>query len=453
MNPTINKRNIPQTFSVSKAYLPYGWHNDVSITIEKGIISNIILNSGVNKDSMQLTGALLSGIPNLHSHAFQRALAGLTEHTIGHTDTFWTWREAMYKLAMNFNPEWQKVVATQLYSEMLQAGYTSVVEFHYVHQPDPLGMSQAIIDAALETGIRLTLLPVLYQQSDFHNQPPNAGQQHFYHTLDDYIKLVATLDGLTKNHSQIEIGIAPHSIRAVGLEAMTELFKAYPDKVKHIHAAEQQKEINDSLNALNARPVEWLLDNFDVDESWCLIHCTHMTDEEVVALAKSKAVVGLCPTTEGNLGDGFFKLREYIAAGGRFGIGTDSNSSVSPIEELRLMEYVQRLRFQERNIVAGTHGSTGENLFNSAVAGGSQALNQNVGTIEVGQAADFLVIDTEHPQVVGHTDTLFDALLFSGNRNPIKRVMVNGEWIKTSENYVSKYASNFAKTMKAITKL
>ena len=428
------------TYKVAKAYLKDGWHTDVSITIENGVITQVQKVSDEVEGGLELNGLLLPGIPNLHSHAFQRALAGLTEHTVGHTDTFWTWREAMYKLAMNFNPILLKAVATQLYSEMLQAGYTSVVEFHYVHQPDPLRMSQAIIDAALETGIRLTLLPVLYQQSDFHNQPPNAGQQHFYHSLNDYLELVARLDELTKDHSQIEIGVAPHSIRAVGFEAMSELFKAYPNKVKHIHAAEQQKEINDSLNAYNARPVEWLLDNFDVDESWCLIHCTHMTDEEVVALAKSKAVVGLCPTTEGNLGDGFFKLREYLAAGGRFGIGTDSNSSVNLVEELRLMEYVQRLRFQERNIVAGAQGSTGENLYNLSVAGGAQALGKQVGSIEVGQAADFILLDSEHPQLIAHTDTLFDAFIFSGNQNPIKKVMVNGEWVKPSENYSKDYA-------------
>lgn len=441
---------MSNSYKASRTYLPDGWHNDVCITVDAGIITKVQKDvASSSSDTELLSGVLISGIPNLHSHAFQRALAGLTEYTVGHTDTFWTWREAMYKLAMNFNPEWLRVVATQLYSEMLQAGYTSVVEFHYVHQPDPLGMSQAIIDAALETGIRLTLLPVLYQQSDFHNQPPNEGQQHFYHSLDDYLQLVAKLDDLTKSYSQIEIGIAPHSIRAVGLEAMTELFKAYPYKVKHIHAAEQQKEVDDSISAYNSRPVEWLLDNFDLDESWCLIHCTHMTDEEVVALAKSKAVAGLCPTTEGNLGDGFFKLRKYIAAGGRFGIGTDSNSSVNPIEELRLMEYVQRLRFQERNIVAGAQGSTGENLFTNAVAGGSQALGQKVGTIEVGQAADFILLDIEHPQLVGHTDTLFDAFLFSGNRNSIKQVMANGKWIEISENY----ASDFAKTMKEIIQL
>jgi len=441
---------MSQTYKVSKVYLPKGWQNDVCITVDAGIITNVGTDKECIADAAEmLSGALICGIPNLHSHAFQRALAGLTEHTVGHTDTFWTWREAMYKLAMNFNPEWLKVVATQLYSEMLKAGYTSVVEFHYVHQPDPWGMSQAIIDAALETGIRLTLLPVLYQQSDFHNQPPNEGQQHFYHSLDDYLKLVDKLDELTKEYSYITIGIAPHSIRAVAKEAMTDLFKAYPNKVKHIHAAEQQKEIDDSLKAYNARPVEWLLDNFNVDESWCLIHCTHMTDEEVRLLAKSKAVVGLCPITEGNLGDGFFKLREYIASAGRFGIGTDSNSSVSPIEELRLMEYVQRLRFQERNIVAGVQGSTGENLYKSAVTGGAQALGQTVGTIEVGQAADFILLDTEHPQLVGHADTLLDAFLFSGNQNPIKQVMVNGKWIESSETY----SKDFSQIMKAIVQL
>ncbi len=439
---------MTQRFLVDRAYLETAWQENVLIQIDNGIISELKANAS-DKTAETLKGALIAGMPNLHSHAFQRALAGLTEHTVGHKDTFWTWRNAMYKLAMNFTPKMLKAVASQLYSELMQAGYTSVAEFHYVHQPDPLRMSEALIEAALETGIRLTLLPVLYQQSDFNYAPPNAGQKHFYLSLNDYLALVEKLESLTKDYPQIKIGIAPHSLRAVSPEVMHELFTTLPNAVRHMHIAEQEKEVHDCLKAYGARPIEWLLEHFDVNNNWSLIHCTHMTASELKALAATTAVAGLCPSTEGNLGDGFFELRDYVKHGGRFGIGTDSNSSTSPVEELRLMEYVQRLRHQERNIIAGQEGSSGEKLYSKALAGGSQALGQKIGEIALGYAADFILLNQEHPQLTMHTPkTLLDAFVFSGNQNPIKQVMVAGKWIQPLAD-----DSKFRQSMKEITHL
>lgn len=434
------------------ALLPGGWAENVRLELQDGLIKSITSNAS-SENAERLRGAVLPGMINLHSHAFQRALAGLSEHTVGIADTFWTWRGSMYALANRFTPELQLAVATQLYIEMLKAGYTSVAEFHYLHQPQPLAMSESLLEAARQSGIHLLLLPSLYQQSGIGEQPLTARQKKFYLKAEEYVSLVEKLRVTLHHEANLELGIAPHSLRAVAPKVLLELSESFKNLPFHIHAAEQVKEVEASLEVLRARPVEYLLDHFDVNEHWCLIHCTHTTTEELKRLAASGATVGLCPTTEGNLGDGIFKLPTYLRQRGSFGIGTDSNTSVSPVEELRWLEYTQRLKARSRNISAGERGSSGMQLYTNALEGGRRAFGSNIGRLEVGQRANVIVLDTEHPNLVGHSkETLLDAFLFSGNQPLVRDVMVAGEWLVRGGRHALEEASysSFAKVMKEL---
>ncbi|MGH8106171.1 MAG: formimidoylglutamate deiminase, partial [Arenimonas sp.] len=291
----------------------------------------------------------IAGMPNLHSHAFQRAMAGLTERQTNPNDSFWTWRELMYRFASRITPEQLQAIASQLYVEMLEAGYTSVCEFHYLHhQPNgrpyenSAAMSQAIIQAAQDTGIRLTLLPVLYMTGGFDGRALNDQQKRFSHGVEDFLGLITKLQ--TQENDSLKIGIALHSLRAVPEQAINEVLAGLPGKLPiHIHISEQMAEVNDCIATRNARPVQWLMDKVNVNQDWTFVHATHLDDTEVTSIAKSKATVAICTTTEANLGDGFFRLHDFIARGGAFGVGSDSNTSISPVEELRWLEYGQRL--------------------------------------------------------------------------------------------------------------
>ena len=326
-------------------------------------------------------GWQLAGLPNLHSHAFQRAMAGLAERQGHPEDSFWTWRELMYRFAGRVDPEAQYAIAAQLYAEMLEAGYTTVCEFHYLHHApdgrpyaDPAAMSRALVAAARDTGIRLCLLPVLYMSGGFDGRPLSERQRRFGHTPDGFLALLETLRGLEDEH--LRVGLALHSLRAVPEAPMRELLAAIGDCPRpiHIHIAEQIGEVQDCLALRGARPVEWLLGHADVDARWTLVHATHLDPAEVQGIARSGATVALCPTTEANLGDGLFPLRDFLAAGGHWGIGSDSHVSVSVTEELRLLEYGQRLALRRRNIaVAPGQPSTGELLYSQALAGGLRA--------------------------------------------------------------------------------
>ncbi|HEY4556465.1 MAG TPA: formimidoylglutamate deiminase, partial [Lysobacter sp.] len=300
-------------------------------------------------------GWQLPGIANLHSHAFQRAMAGLAERRGGAgDDSFWTWRETMYRFAARFDPDTLHAVATQLYVEMLEAGYTTVCEFHYLHHApdgrayaDPAAMSRALVAAARETGIRLTLLPVLYMTGGFDGRALAERQRRFAHSVDDYLALLESLRGETG--PTVTVGCALHSLRAVPEDAMHAVLAALPDSTRvHVHIAEQTAEVDECVSVRGARPVRWLLDNAPVDARWTLVHATHLDAGEVRDLAASRATVAICPTTEANLGDGLFPLRDYLDAGGRWGIGSDSHVSVSPVEELRWLEYGQRLVTRRR---------------------------------------------------------------------------------------------------------
>jgi formimidoylglutamate deiminase len=371
----------------------------------------------------------LPGLPNIHSHAFQRAMAGLAERQSNPSDSFWTWRETMYHFAGRIDPEAQYAIAAQLYAEMLEAGYTSVCEFHYLHhQPggvaydDPAAMSRALIAAARDTGIRLTLLPVLYMTGGFDGRALSDRQRRFGHSVDAYLSLLSTLRA--DEDDALRVGVALHSLRAVPAQALAEALAAVggDDLPIHIHVAEQTAEVDECVAVRGARPVQWLLENAPVDARWTLVHATHLTLGEVQDIAASQAVVALCPTTEANLGDGLFPLREFLALDGRIGIGSDSNVSVSPVEELRWLEYGQRLVSRERNVAASAaQPSTGRNLFERCLAGGAQACAQRAAD------ADSVYLDSQSPLLAGVTsDDLHDRFVFAGNRPLVREVRVGG---------------------------
>lgn len=432
-------------FRFATAWLPDGWKRDVVFAIDPaGDIAEITAEDTVTT-AVNVSGAAIPGMPNAHSHAFQRAMAGLAEHRSSGNDSFWTWREAMYDLAGRMTPELLNAIATQLYAEMLKAGYTSVCEFHYLHRTraasesgesdatrDAMAMSQALIDAAASAGIGLTLLPTLYQTSDFGAAAPTARQRQFTLDTERYLVLVQQLRGL-RHSAQLEIGIALHSLRAVPPDAMRNVLEglAAGGGVVHIHIAEQQREVEACIERLGGRPIEWLVDHAPVDERWCLVHATHATEEELAAIAARRAVVALCPTTEANLGDGFFPLPRYLAAGGGFAIGSDSQISLSPGEELRWLEYQARLQQQERNICADRDtASVGANLWRGACVAGARASGRRIGALEVGKRADIVVIDTDTP-LFGHRsdDAIIDTFVFSGSAGFISDVMVGGRWL------------------------
>ncbi|GAA4869530.1 formimidoylglutamate deiminase [Luteimonas vadosa] len=373
-------------------------------------------------------GWRLPGIANLHSHAFQRAMAGLAERQTHPEDSFWTWRETMYAMAARFDPDSLHAVASQLYVEMLEAGYTSVCEFHYLHHApdgspyeDRAAMSQAIIAAAREAGIRLTLLPVLYMAGGFDGRALGERQRRFGHDVDGYLRLFSELHAL--QDGMLRVGCALHSLRAVPQDAMQAVVRSLPGDARiHVHIAEQIGEVQDCLAVRDARPVEWLLDHADVDHRWTLVHATHLTDAEVAGIARSGATVAICPTTEANLGDGLFPLRKYLDAGGAWGIGSDSHISVSPVEELRWLEYGQRLDSRHRNIaVREGSQSVGDTLLHDVVASAGAATGFE-GT------GDCVVLDALAPQLAGATGSdVVDRWIFSGNRNLVRDVEVGGE--------------------------
>ncbi|HEX9768596.1 MAG TPA: formimidoylglutamate deiminase [Kiloniellales bacterium] len=436
------------SYFAERALLPDGWARNVGFAVGgDGTLASVRPDSS-SGGAATLAGPVLPGMPNLHSHAFQRAMAGLTEraHMAGadaEDDSFWTWREVMYGFVRRLDPDQVQAIAAQLYVEMLEAGYTAVGEFHYLHHDpdgapygDPAEMSRRVIAAARSTGIGLTHLPVLYGYGGFGGKPTGGGQRRFLTTPERYLELLSLLREEVCDDPQLHLGIAPHSLRAVTPDSLRTVLEGIAaldkDAPIHIHVAEQQPEVRDCIDWSGLRPVEWLLTHHDLDPRWCLVHATHMTDEEAVALARTGAVVGLCPTTEANLGDGLFPAGAYLAAGGRFGIGSDSHVSVSPVEELRWLEYGQRLSFKRRNLLAEEAGSpsVGARLYKAALAGGAQALGRPIGRLAAGCRADLVVLDADLPCLLGKTDDiLLDAVVFAGNRNPVRDVMVGGEWL------------------------
>ncbi|MCJ9427809.1 formimidoylglutamate deiminase [Kordiimonas marina] len=426
-----------QTHYFTEGLIGRDWAHDIRVTVAPdGMITE--METGVQApEGHHARGPVLPAMANLHSHAFQRGFAGLAEvKAVGASD-FWSWRRAMYHFAAAMTPEAAEAIAAQLYLEMLKAGYTAVGEFHYLHnshRDQALDMSGAIMKAADGVGIALTHLPVLYQASDFGGKAPEDAQQPFLHDTEDFIRLLkvlaARLDG--GNH---RLGMAFHSLRAVpegsfapAIEALEDISLKAPI---HIHVAEQTREVEACEAFSGKRPVEWLLDTQNLDERWCLIHATHVVEAEWRGMAERGVVAGLCPTTEANLGDGLFPAAEYAAHGGRFGIGSDSHVSIDAREELRLLEYGQRLARQARTVLTPADGGhTGLNLWCAAAEGGAQALAQPIGEIAVGKRADLIVLDdTSATFAATHGAHTVDAFVFAGQPSPVRDVMVAGNWV------------------------
>lgn len=421
----------PQTLWARSALLPEGWADDVRLEIRDGRIVALTrgAQAGANDERVAV---LLPGMPNVHSHAFQRGMAGLTEYRGPAADNFWSWRTLMYRFVARMTPEDLEAVTTWAFIEMLEAGFTRVGEFHYVHH-DPAGKAYAdraeltacVVRAAERSGIALTLLPVFYAHGGFGGAAPNEGQRRFLHDVPGFARLLEASRGLVSALPDPVVGIAPHSLRAVTPDELQELLPLAPNGPIHMHAAEQTGEVEQCLTWSGARPVQWLLDHAGVDARWCLVHSTHVDETEVTRLAKSGAVAGLCPVTEANLGDGIFPASRYLEAGGRFGVGTDSNVSIGVGDELRQLEYSQRLRDRARNVVGGSVPSTGRTLFEGALRGGSQSLGvkeAQVG-IAMGAAADFFSLSAESPALAERRgDALLDSLVFAGARDAIDGV-------------------------------
>ena len=418
------------------ALLPEGWRRDVRIDVAAdGTLASVVPDSRQD-GADRLAGPLVPGIPNVHSHAFQRALAGRTGRRSATRDSFWTWREAMYAFLDRVDADAFEAIAAQAYVEMLRAGYTAVAEFHYVHHDpggkpyaDPTELAHRIVRAAREAGIALTLLPVFYAHSGFGGLPPVPGQRRFVHTVDSFGRVVDALAVQARDDGFV-LGVAPHSLRAVTPEELADVMALAPEGGPiHIHASEQVKEVADCLAWSGARPVEWLLRHVRVDARWCIVHATHMTPDETRALAASGAVAGLASTTEADLGDGTFPARAYLDAGGAFGVGSDSNTKLDPFAELRQLEWSQRLARAERNVLADEVAPVGQATYVRAAVGGARALARRTGAIAPGLCADLVVLDTGDAALAGQpVDAVLDAAIFGPCRRPVRDVMVGGQW-------------------------
>ena len=430
----------PRTLFATSALLPDGWAENLRIELRDGRVARIE-RGATSHAGDERVGVLLPGMPNLHSHAFQRGMAGLTEYRGPAADNFWSWRSLMYRFVARMTPEDLEAVTTWAFIEMLEAGFTRVGEFHYVHHDpsgrpyaDPAELTARVVASAERAGIALTLLPVFYAQGGFGGAPPTEGQRRFLHDVPAFARLLEASRKLLAGSSDAVVGIAPHSLRAVTPEQLAQLLPLAGQGPIHMHAAEQTGEVEQCLAWSGARPVQWLLDHAPVDERWCLVHSTHLDDSEIPRLARSGAVAGLCPITEANLGDGIFPATKFLAAGGRFGIGTDSNVSLGVADELRQLEYSQRLRDRARNVVTSAWPSTGRTLFAGALAGGSQALGvarERTGLVE-GAPADFFSLNVDSPPFAERRgDALLDSFVFAGVRNAVDGVWRAGRKLVT----------------------
>lgn len=415
------------------ALLPDGWRDDVLVSLEGGAIAAVEAGAAPG-DAERFAGAAVPGLPNVHSHSFQRGMAGLAERRGDAPDSFWTWREVMYRFLDRLSPDDIEAIAAQAFAEMLEAGFTAVGEFHYLHHaPDGAPYAnlaetaERIAAAAAATGIGLTLLPVLYHHGNFGGAPAVPGQRRFLNDLDRYARLLEASARAIRDVPDARIGIAPHSLRAVALDELRALVAAHPAGPVHIHVSEQVKEVDDCLAAHGRRPIELLFDTAPVDGRWCLIHATHADAGEIALMAGSGAVIGFCPLTEASLGDGICDVTGYLAGGGRFGVGSDSLIRVSAAEELRTLEHVQRLRHRSRNTLGGPGISTGRRLHEAACAGGAAALDRTTGRIAPGARADIVVLDRDHPSLAAaRGDVILDAWIFSADNAGVGDVICGG---------------------------
>jgi formimidoylglutamate deiminase len=447
------------------AWLPTGWAKNVRIEFDASGTITAVAADAHQDGAVPAHGPVVPAMPNLHSHAFQRAIAGLTERRGGREDSFWTWRETMYRFAERITPEDAYTIAAQLYVELARAGYSAVAEFHYVQRmPDgrpyanPAEMALALVRAARDVGLAITILPVVYMRGGFDGRALAARQRRFETTPAEAFAIGAAVRDAHRDDLDVNVGIAPHSLRAVDAGALAEIVRGVAATdwrlPVHIHIAEQRREVEDSRAATGAAPIEWLLANAPVDERWCLVHATHASDAEIAGIATSGAVAGLCPTTEANLGDGLFALEPFLAAGGRIGIGSDSNVSRSPVEELRWLEYGQRLRAERRNVAASeAEPQTGARLWRAALTGGAQALGRRTGAIAPGLRGDLLVLDETRSAFAGLDPAQWlDALVFSGSDHLVRHSIVSGRWIVRDGHHAQQEAT-VARFKRAVARL
>ncbi len=449
-----------QSIFAAKALLEGRWAHDVRVSIAEGRIARI-----EERTAAQIVDArvdvLLPALSNLHSHTFQRAMAGMTEHKVAGRESFWTWRETMYRFLEHLTPEHIGAIAAQVFVEMQEAGFAGVGEFHYVHHQKggaPYGnlaeLSQRIMAAAGETGIGLTHLPVLYSYGGAGEQPLAGGQLRFGNSVERFARLLEECRSAAKSLPKDSVvGMAPHSLRATSPADLKQALQFAGSNPVHIHVAEQPKEVSDIQHWLGARPVEWLIANTPIGKTWCAIHATHMTAEETKGLAASGAVAGLCPITEANLGDGPFNGPQWIAAKGGFGVGSDSNVRISLTEELRTLEYSQRLRDLSRNVLVPEQGSVGAFLYTEAAKGGAQALGRDAGVIAEGKLADLVAIDSQHVSLCGlKNEQLLDGLCFAAGDAIVSDVWSAGRHQVKNGRHVArdKVAARYRKVLKEL---
>ena len=433
-----------KTLFASDALLADGWARDVLLEWdEQGTLTRVATGQA-RGNAPQSAGPVLPGMSNVHSHAFQRAMAGLAEFRGHPTDDFWTWREEMYRLVRLLQPDDIEAIARHLYIEMLRHGYTSVGEFHYIHR-DPAGqpygdraeMANRILAAAGDTGIALTLMPVLYAYGGLGNRPLSAAQKRFGGDPASILELVSELRGFHLPHATLRFGVAPHSVRAVDALMLTELVDAATrmdvTMPIHMHVSEQVGEVTDCVGTHGVTPLEWIANLVDVDERWCFIHATHLTQIEMRKLAQARGSIGLCPVTEANLGDGIFELERWLETQAPWGIGGDSHVSVSPFEELRSLEYSQRLRQRVRNVASSEQSpDVAANLWRQAAEGGAAALAQPAGALASGRRADFVVLeggDADFESLAA--PAMLGVAMFGGNSNRVRDVFIAGEPVVT----------------------
>jgi formimidoylglutamate deiminase len=442
---------------VPHALLDRHWQANVLITMVGRTIAAVAANVVPPAGAEVLAGIAVPGVANVHSHAFQRAMAGVIERRGPTDDSFWAWREVMYRLLAQLTPDDIEAIAAWAYVEMLEAGFTSVGEFHYLHNApdgsryaDPAEMASRIVAAGAASGIGVCLLPSFYAHGGFGGAPPSRKQSRFLSSLEDFATL---LDASRRHVAQLpgaRLGIAPHSLRAADAAQLQRLLEVHPAGPIHMHVAEQLKEVEECIVWSGARPIQWLLDTQPIDERWCLIHCTHVTGEESDRLARSGAVAGLCPITEANLGDGIFPAPRFSEAGGRMAVGSDSNVRVSLAEELRTLEYGQRLRDHQRNRLGASGCSTGRHIFDAVLAGGAQALGLNAGVIAAGRTADIVILDPTHPALIARQgDALLDGWIFGGGDGVVRDVFAAGRRVVSQGRHLKREAllASFAATM------
>jgi formimidoylglutamate deiminase len=443
----------------AEALLPQGWARDVRIAVDDGRVVGV--ESGVSAqpgDERHRIG--LPGIHNLHSHAFQRGMAGLTEIRSTAADSFWTWRDLMYRFVGRMTADDIEAVAAQAYVEMLEAGFTRVGEFHYIHHDVsgvPYGnigeLAERIAAAAQNTGVGLTLLPVFYAHAGFGGRAPDPGQQRFINGIDGFSQLVDACRRAVAGQQGAVVGLAPHSLRAVTPDELAAILDIAGDCPVHIHIAEQTREVEECMAWSGQRPLQWLFDHVAVDRRWCLVHATHAIAGEIGRLAESGAVAGLCPVTEANLGDGTFDAAELLSRGGTFGIGSDSNVLIGVTDELRQLEYSQRLVRRARNVVVGKTASTGRALFEGALKGGSQALGVTTPGLTKGAFADIVSINAGDVALAGRSgDAILDSWIFGAGRSLVDCVWARGRKVVKDGRHHSRetIAQGFRRTLEGL---